>query len=135
MNIKILTKHIAQELQSQVDNFWILRGEVTNEEIDENKNGIAVIHVNKQEEIVYHNHTYRLEGALTGQILLNSLTPDEIDQKVENITNALIIYIKALKYTEIDNCVLLEGISGNVATETDEIYFTFSIPFTVYAQF
>lgn len=135
MNIKILTKYIANQLQSQVDNFWILRGEITNEEIDENKNGIAVVHVDKQEEIVYRNYTYRLEGALTGQIMLNAMTVAEIDQKVENITHALITYIKSLKYTEVESCVLIEGKAGNVATDTDEIYFTFSIPFTVFAQF
>ena len=80
MNAKILMKYIAAQLPTQGTSLnWIIRGEAGTDEIDENKNLIAVVHTIKQEEIIYRNFTFKMDCSLTGQILLNALTPEEID--------------------------------------------------------
>lgn len=136
MNAKILMKYIAAQLPTQgVSLNWIIRGEADSESVDENKNMIAVTHCINQEEIVYGNFSYKLQCALTGQILLNALTPEEVNDEVSTLFNALATYIKSLRYTDCDGAIVMDATCGMLSTETDELYYSFSIPFTLFAQF
>ena len=136
MNAKVLMKYIAAQLPTQGTSLnWIIRGEAGTDEIDESKNLIAVVHTIKQEEIIYRNFTFKMDCALTGQILLNALTPEEIDNEVSQLFNSVANYVKGLKYTDCDGIIVMEGTCGNVETTTDELYYTFAIPFTLFAQF
>lgn len=136
MNTKSLMKYIASQLPNNGTALnWIIRGEAGTDEIDENKNLIAIVHCGKQEEIVYRNFTYKLECALTGQILLNTLTQEEMDNEVSALFDTIADYVMSLKYTDCGGVVVMEGRCGNVETTTDELYYVFSVPFTLYAQF
>lgn len=136
MNTKSLMKYIAQQLPAQGINLsWDIRGEIGNEEIDENKTLIAVCHCLGSNEIVYRNFTYNMNCQLTGQILLNCLSGDKISEEVDALYNALANYIKSLHYTDCDGAIILEGTCGALNVETDNLYYVFSIPFTLYTQF
>lgn len=136
MNTKSLMKYIASQLPNKGTTLnWIIRGEAGTDEIDENKNLIAVVHCTKQEEIIFRNFTYKLDCALTGQILLNALTQEQIDTEVAGIYDTIADFVMSLKYTDCDGAIVMEGKCGNVETATEELYYVFSIPFTLFAQF
>lgn len=129
-------KYIAEQIPNQGINMrWDIRGEIGTEEIDENKTLIAVCHCANQTEIIYGNFTYKLDCALTGQILINAMEQSDIDNEVEALSDALATYIKSLKYADCDGAIVMEGTCGALTTETDNLYFTFIIPFTLFAQF
>lgn len=136
MNTKTLMKYIAEKLPNQGINMqWTIRGEVGSDEIDENKNLIAVCHCANQTEIIYGNFTYKLDCALTGQILINALTDEAMNEEVEALWDSLCTYIKSLRYADCDGVIVMEGTCGALNVEADELYHTFNIPFTLFAQF
>ena len=136
MNTKSLMKWVAEQLPTQGINMqWDIRGEIGTEEVDENKTLIAVCHCIGQNELIHGNFTYRLNCALTGQILLNALTQEDIDNEVNALFQSMAVFVKGLKYTEADSAVIMQGTCGNVETETDNLYFSFAVPFTLYTQF
>ena len=136
MNTKSLMKYVAGQLPNQgIEMQWDIRGEIGTEEVDENKTLIAAVHCANQTEIVYRNFTYKLDCALTGQVLLNALTPEAIEQEVEAIWDSLATYIKSLRYTDCDGAIVMEGTCGALMVETDNLYYTFTIPFTLFVQF
>lgn len=136
MNTKTLMKYIAGQLPQQGINMqWTIRGEIGSDEIDENKNLLAVCHCGNQTEIIYGNFTYKLDCSLTGQILINALTEEAMNEEVEALWDALCTYIKSLRYADCDGVIVMEGTCGALNVEADELYHTFNIPFTLFAQF
>lgn len=136
MTTKTLMKLIADLLPNQGETLnWVIRGEIGDDDIDENKNMIAVVHCASQEEIIYNNFTFKLSCALTGQVLLNALTPEQIHDETTALYKALVSLIGSLKYTELGDSTVLEGTVGVLETDTNELYWNFSVPFTLYVQF
>lgn len=136
MTTKSLMKYIAGQLPSQgVEMQWDIRGEIGDQEVDENKTLIAVCHCANQSEIVYNNFTFRLDCALTGQILLNALSEEEIETEVNALYDSLALYIKSLKYTNCEGPIVMQGTTGALSVDKDSLYYIFTIPFTLFTQF
>lgn len=136
MNTNTLMSHIANQLPKQgLSMQWDIRGEIGSGEIDENKTLVAVCHVANQAEIVFGNFTYKLDCHLTGQILLNALEKEAIAAEADSLYDSLANYIKSLNYTDCDGAIVMEGTCGALMVETDNLYYTFTIPFTLFVQF
>lgn len=136
MTTKSLMKYVASQLPKQgISLNWDIRGEIGNENVDENKTLIAVCHCANQSEIIYNNFTFKLDCALTGQILLNALTTDKIEEEVNALYDAIATYTKNLKYTDCNGPVVMQGTCGALSVDVDSLYYTFSVPFTLYTQF
>lgn len=136
MTVKKLMEYIASQLpQHGSEMNWIIRGEVGTEEVDENKNLIAVTNCIAQSEIIFANFTYKLDCQLVGQILLNALTGEQLDNEVSALYEALSNYVKSLHYTDCNGPIVLQGVCNNIETSTDELYYNFTVPFTLYVQF
>lgn len=128
--------YIAKQLPTQGVNMqWDIRGEIGSGEIDENKTLVAVCHCANQSEIIYGNFTYKMECYLTGQILLNALDKDALNNEVEALYDALATYIKSINYSDCDGAIVMDATCGALTVETNDIYYNFTIPFILFAQF
>jgi hypothetical protein len=132
-------KEIASELSAQqpADSIrkWDFRSEVPNDEIDENKTLIAVLHMTSQEEIVKFNHTLRLYCSLTGQILIGEMTQEEAMEEVQKIWLTIQEYLMPISMKPVEDAILLQATTGGVETGVEGYYINFSIPIDFYVQF
>lgn len=136
MNIKNLLKHIISQLPTKGVNLnWIIRAEVDSDEIDENQNLIALMQCENQSELIYDNGTYKLDCNLTGQVLISALSTQEIDAELHAIYQSLFNYLKSLNYSDCDGAIVMDATIRNLDLGVDNLYYTFIIPFTLYAQF
>lgn len=136
MNIKNLLKYIISQLPTEGINLnWIIRAEVDTDEIDENQNLIALMQCVNQSELIYDNGTYKLDCNLTGQILIGALTTEEIDAELHAVYQSLFDYIKLLNYSNCDGAIVMDATIRNLELGVDNLYYTFTIPFTLYVQF
>lgn len=114
---------------------WCFRGTLPNDEVDENKTLLAVLHCTSQDEVVKFNHTLRLDCNLTGTILIGEMTTGDVQDEVMKIFSAAQLYFKSLAMQPIEDAILLQAIAHGVQTEIDGYYMSFTIPVEIYAQF
>lgn len=135
-NSKSLMNYIASQLPTQgVQMQWDIRGEVSNQEVVEDNTLIAVCHCDTQREMIYGNFTQELTCNLTGQVMLNALSINDLDTEVQSLFDSLAKLVKSFRYTEANGPLILDGICSNVTTEIDNLYYTFNIEFTLHVQF
>lgn len=130
--------YIAEELKKkQPESFfyWDIRAEIPNEEIVENKNLIAILHLKSQEEIIHKNRTMRLYADITGQILVKEYSNDIVRNEVKLFEEYIQNFTSSLGYTEILNVIIIEANSGLIETGSDSIYLTFNLPLEFVIQF
>ncbi len=114
---------------------WDIRGEIPNEEIDENKNLIAILHLKTQDEIIPNNKTMRIFADLSGQILIREYSNETIKKEVAQIEEYIQGFISSLYFYEVQDALILEANSSMIETATDEIYLTFNLPLEFVIQF
>lgn len=132
-------KKIASELSAQqpADSIkkWDFRAEVPNDEIDENKTLIAVLHMTSQNEVVKFNYTLHLNCSLTGQILIGEMTQEEVMEEVHTIWATAVEYLTPISMKPVEDAILLQAVTGGVETGVEGYYINFSIPIDFYVQF
>lgn len=114
---------------------WCIRGEIPNEEIDENKNLIAVLHLTAQDEVIPRNKTLRLSCSLTGQVLVGEYTVEAIKREIELLELHFNEYLLDAHFKEVEDAILIEANANGVETSTENLYLNFSIPCEIVAQF
>lgn len=129
-----LLEELASELNNRLTN-WDVLAEIPNDEILENKNMIAILHMTENEEVIKGNKTFRLDLAMTGQIMLKEYEKQFIVEQVKELEQTVATFCKELHYSEILHCVLIEGTSNLIEYGTSDIYMNFTIPFELIVQF
>lgn len=114
---------------------WDIRGEIPEDEADDNKNLIAVLHMLTQQEIIKGNYTYKLELALTGSALIGEYAKIDIINEVAALGNYLIQEAQKLTYADIGGVIIIEASPQLVQTSADGVYINFNIPLEVICQF
>lgn len=137
-NLNEALNQIAAELKkNQPESIfhWDIRGEIPNEQIDENKNLIAILHLKSQDEIIPNNKTMRIFADLSGQILIREYSNETIKKEVAQIEEYIHGFISTLNFYEVEDALILEANSSMIETATDEIYLTFNLPLEFVIQF
>lgn len=129
-----LLEELAKELNSRLTN-WEVLAEIPNNEILENKNMIAILHMTANDEVIKGNKTFRLDLALTGQIMMQEFTKEFIIEQIKEIELTVANFCKELHYTEAKDCVLIEGTSDLCEYGQSDIYMNFTVPFELIVQF
>ena len=115
---------------------WIIRAELDSDEVETDKSLIAVLHLTGQSEVVEGNFTMSLDCSLSGQILIGTATISNLKREIEKLFNAVMVWLRTFRYTEILDAVVIEGRpSGNIESGVDGLYYTFSIPFNLIVQY
>lgn len=129
-----LAKSIPYNPSSELE--WIIRGELSSDEIDTDKSLIAVLHLIGQNEVVQGNYTFSLDIALSGQVVIGTATITDIKREVEKLYNTVAEWLREYKYTEVLDTVVIEGkMSGNLESGTEGLYYTFTIPINLIVQY
>ena len=129
-----LAKSIPYNPSSELE--WIIRGELSSDEIDTDKSLIAVVHLIGQNEVVQGNYTFSLDIALSGQVVIGTATITDIKREVEKLYNTVAEWLREYKYTEVLDTVVIEGkMSGNLESGTEGLYYTFTIPINLIVQY
>lgn len=129
-----LAKSIPYNPSSELE--WIIRGELSSDEIDTDKSLIAVLHLIGQNEVVQGNYTFSLDIALSGQVVIGTASITDIKREVEKLYNTVAEWLKNYKYTEVLDSVVIDGnISGNLESGAEGLYYTFTIPIDLIVQY
>lgn len=129
-----LLEELAKELNSRLTN-WEVLAEIPENEILENKNQIAILHMTANEELIKGNKTFRLDLSVTGQIMLKEHAKQFIVEQVKELEMTVATFCKELHYSELLDCVLIEANCSLVEYGASDIYMNFSIPFELIVQF
>lgn len=129
-----LLEALASELNSRLTN-WEVLAEIPENEILENKNQIAILHMTANDELIKGNKTFRLDLSVTGQIMLKEHAKQFIVEQVKELEMTVATFCKELYYSELLDCVLIEATCSLVEYGTSDIYMNFSIPFELIVQF
>lgn len=131
-------EQIANDIKGAHENNlldWDIRAEVPNEEIEESKSAIAIIHLNQQDEIIQGNKTLKLDTALTGQIIFGDLTKEQVIAELKELEITVNNYFSDISYRNVLDAVLLECNVGLLEFGSDELYLNFTLPLEMYVQF
>lgn len=129
-----LLEELAKELNSRLKN-WEVLAEIPENEILENKNQIAILHMTENDEVIKGNKTFQLDLSLTGQIMLKEHEKQFIVEQVKELEQTVATFCKELHYSELLDCVLIEGTSELIEYGTSDIYMNFTVPFEIIVQF
>lgn len=115
---------------------WVIRGDVSSDEVENDKSLIAVMHLLSQYEVVKGNFTMQLDCALSGQVIIGTATTSEIKKEVEVLFYSVMAWLKELHYTPVLDAIVIEGKhNGNLETGIEGLYYTFTIPFRLIVQY
>lgn len=129
-----LLEALASELNNRLTN-WEVLAEIPENEILENKNQVAILHMTENDEVIKGNKTFRIDLSLTGQIMLKEHEKQFIVEQVKELEQTVATFCKELHYSEILDCVLIEATASLIEYGTSDIYMNFTIPFELIVQF
>lgn len=129
-----LLEALAKEINSRLTN-WEVLAEIPENEILENKSMIAILHMTENVEVIKGNKTFQLDLSLTGQIMLKEHEKQFIVEQVKELEQTVASFCKELHYSELLDCVLIEGTSELIEYGTSDIYMNFTVPFEIIVQF
>ena len=132
-----LLKEIAEDwTKNQTSSLfhWDVRHEIPNETADENKNLLAVLHVNGKSEVIKGNKTFEVDCSLTGQVLIAEYTNEQVLNEVKELELFVSNWCSEKHYTEILDAVLIEAMTETNDVSIDGVYLTFNLPMTFIVQ-
>lgn len=132
-----LLKEIATDWKENQTNsllHWDVRSEIPNETPDENKNLLAVLHINGKSEVVKGNKTFEVDVALTGQILIGEYGNEKVLNEVKELELFVSSWCKEKHYTNILDAVMIEAMSETNEVSIDGVYLSFNLPMTFIVQ-
>lgn len=96
---------------------------------------IGIVSFNTSSEEVYGNRTQRMDGQLTGQIMIEQLTNEEVLKVLNDMQRILYDYIKSMRYTELGDAVIIQGTCDSIITQQKTPYYEFVMPIQLIVQF
>lgn len=113
---------------------WDIRGEIGDPQVYD-RTLIAIVSFESSTEELYGNRTQRLNGAITGQIMTEQMSNDEIYEALDNFQSIIYEYLSGLRYTEIGDSEVLQATCDSVLTAPKGNYWNFQLPIELIVQF
>lgn len=119
-SLQSFTSLLANALSQQQPNNsllnWDFRGEVA-DMVEYDNTLIGIVSFSTSTEEVYGNRTQRMEGSLTGQILIEQMTNADVLLCLNQLQTIIYDYIAGLRYTELGDAVIIQGTCDSILTE------------------
>lgn len=114
---------------------WTLTAELG--ELKESKDLLCYFAVTNQNVIIYNNSTLQLDCELVGTLLFENRTTEEARVLCSELYDAALQVFKSIeRYEELEcGVVWLDCNPMMPQTETDDMYYSFRLPITIFAQF
>lgn len=105
-------------------------------ELTDEKDKIAYFAISSNNDLIYNNLTMECSCELVATVLFEERTNEEIREEINNLSEAFYEVINNLaKYEELECSAIYLGHQMDVpSTSTDDLYFSFVQPITLYIQ-
>ena len=135
ITITEFSQNIVNLIKPLISTDWKIAADLG--DLENNKDLLAYFAVSNQNSIISNNATMQLDCEVVATVLFEQRSKEEITELMSNLYNGVVDAIDGIKkYEELDCGAVFLAVNYQIPqTETDELYYSFRLPLTIYAQF